>query len=121
MVSIEALPLLQAPSSAARVIVVPTRLSGIESPALQSDSVPNYWEAAWRARRFVEQGARRRFLRDQIGMAINSAASRSQDQLHIHVSCVAPVVADFLRRHQAKCVEPGFPFARNLPGTDSWQ
>jgi CDP-diacylglycerol pyrophosphatase len=31
-------------------------------------------------------------------MAINSAASRSQGQLHIHVSCIAPVVADFLRR-----------------------
>jgi CDP-diacylglycerol pyrophosphatase len=35
-------------------------------------------------------------------MAINSAASRSQDQLHIHVSCIAPAVADFLRRHQAE-------------------
>jgi CDP-diacylglycerol pyrophosphatase len=34
-------------------------------------------------------------------MAINSAASRSQDQLHIHVACIAPKVAEFLRRHQA--------------------
>jgi CDP-diacylglycerol pyrophosphatase len=35
-------------------------------------------------------------------MAINSAASRSQDQLHIHVACIATTVADFLRRHQAE-------------------
>jgi CDP-diacylglycerol pyrophosphatase len=39
------------------------------------------------------------------GMAINSAASRSQDQLHIHVACIAPKVAEFLRRHQAKIHE----------------
>jgi CDP-diacylglycerol pyrophosphatase len=55
---------LQAPSSAAHVIVVPTtRISGIERPALQSENAPNYWEAASDARRFVEQGARRQLLR----------------------------------------------------------
>jgi CDP-diacylglycerol pyrophosphatase len=57
------------------------------------------------ARRFVEEGARRQLPRDQIGMAINSAASRSQDQLHIHVACIAPKVAEFLRRHQAEIHE----------------
>jgi CDP-diacylglycerol pyrophosphatase len=94
---------IQVPSSAVHVIVVPTaRISGIESPALQSENAPNYWEAAWNARRFVEQGARRQLPRDKIGMAINAAASRSQDQLHIHVSCIAPAVADFVRRHQAE-------------------
>jgi hypothetical protein len=55
---------LQAPSSAAHVIVVPTtRISGIERPALQSENAPNYWEAASDARSFVEQGARRHLLR----------------------------------------------------------
>ena len=85
------------------MIVVPTtRISGIESPALLRENAPNYWEAAWAARRFVEEGARRRLPRDKIGMAINSTASRSQDQLHIHVACIAPAVADVLRRHQAE-------------------
>ena len=108
---------LQAPSSAAHVIVVPTtRISGIESPALQSENAPNYWEAAWDARRFVEQGARRQLLRDQIGMAINAAASRSQDQLHIHVSCIAPVIADFLRRHQAEIHGAWSPLRAKLAG-----
>jgi CDP-diacylglycerol pyrophosphatase len=80
---------LRAPSSATHVIVVPTTLiSGIESPALLRDNAPNYWEAAWVARRFVEEGAARQLPRDKIGMAVNSAASRSQDQLHIHVACV---------------------------------
>ena len=97
---------LRAPSSATHVIVVPTaRISGIESPALLRENAPNYWEAAWDARRFVEEGARRQLPRDKIGMAINSAASRSQDQLHIHVACIAPKVAEFLRRHQAEIHE----------------
>jgi CDP-diacylglycerol pyrophosphatase len=97
---------LQTPSSATHVIVVPTtRISGIESPALLSESAPNYWEAAWDARRFVEEGAGRRLPRDKVGMAINSAASRSQDQLHIHVACIAPEVANFLSRHQAEIHE----------------
>jgi CDP-diacylglycerol pyrophosphatase len=97
---------LQTPSSTPHVIVVPTiRISGIESPALLSANAPNYWEAAWDARRFVEEMAGRRLSRDKIGMAINSAASRSQDQLHIHVACIAPAVANVLRRHQAKIHE----------------
>ena len=97
---------LQTPSSAAHVIVVPTiRISGIESPALLSENAPNYWEAAWEARRFVDDGAGRQLPRDKIGMAINSAARRSQDQLHIHVACIAPRVAEFLRRHQAEIHE----------------
>lgn len=92
---------LRAPSSITHVIVVPTiRISGIESPALLKENAPNYWEAAWGARHFVEDGAGRRLPRDKIGMAINSATTRSQDQLHIHVTCVAPVVVNFLRRHQ---------------------
>jgi CDP-diacylglycerol pyrophosphatase len=97
---------LRAPSSATHVIVVPTALiSGIESPALLRENAPNYWEAAWGARRFVEEGAPRQLPRDKIGMAINSAASRSQDQLHIHVACIAPKVAEFLRCHRAEIHE----------------
>jgi CDP-diacylglycerol pyrophosphatase len=108
---------LQAPSSAAHIIVVPTaRISGIESPALQTETAPNYWEAAWDARHFVEQGARRRLPRDKIGMAINSASTRSQDQLHIHVACIAPVVADFLRRCQSEIYAAWSPLRAKLAG-----
>jgi CDP-diacylglycerol pyrophosphatase len=92
---------VQTPSIATHILIVPTaRISGIESPELLKDDAPNYWEAAWDARRFVENAAHRRLPRDKIGMAINSAVSRSQDQLHIHVACIAPAVAEFLRRHR---------------------
>jgi len=108
---------LQAPSSPAHIIVVPTaHISGIESPALQSETAPNYWEAAWGARGFVEQRAGRRLPRDEIGMAINSASTRSQDQLHIHVACIAPVVADFLRRRQGEIDGAWSPLRAKLAG-----
>ena len=108
---------LQAPSSTTHVIVVPTtRISGIESPALHSENAPNYWASAWDARRFVEEGARHRLLRDKIGMAINAAGGRSQDQLHIHVACISPVVADFLRRHQAEIHGAWSPLSAKVAG-----
>ena len=108
---------LPAPSSATRVVVVPTTpISGIESPELLRANAPNYWEAAWEARRFVEEKARRQLPRDKIGMAINSAVSRSQDQLHIHVACVAPEVAGFLRRHQAEIHGSWSPLSSALFG-----
>jgi CDP-diacylglycerol pyrophosphatase len=94
---------VQIPSIATHIVVVPTaRISGIESPDLLRDTTPNYWEAAWNARRYVEDGAHRRLPRERIGMAINSAFSRSQDQLHIHVACISPEVAEFLHRQRGE-------------------
>jgi CDP-diacylglycerol pyrophosphatase len=48
---------LQAPSSTAHVIVVPTaRISGIESRVLQSENAPNYREAAWEPAASLSKG-----------------------------------------------------------------
>jgi CDP-diacylglycerol pyrophosphatase len=77
------------PRRPTQVLVVPTkRLAGIESPGLLDPDAVNYWQAAWDDRRYFEHRARREVARDRIGMAINSAFSRSQNQLHIHVDCV---------------------------------
>ena len=112
---------LRIPGSAAHVLVVPTtRISGIESPALQSENAPNYWQAAWEARHFLEEGAGRALARDEIGMAVNSASGRSQDQLHIHVACVAPNVAAILRRHQADIRGSWAPLRARLAGDRFW-
>jgi CDP-diacylglycerol pyrophosphatase len=84
-----------------QVLLVPTdRLSGIESPEILAPDAVNYWQAAWVARRYVEKRAGRPIPRDEIGMAINSAFSRSQNQLHIHVDCVRPQVRQALMEHQ---------------------
>ena len=85
------------PSSSSEVLLVPTtRLSGIEAPQLQAPSSPNYWQAAWRVRRYVETRLGRPLPRSDIGLAINSKYGRTQDQLHIHVDCVKPGVLETL-------------------------
>jgi CDP-diacylglycerol pyrophosphatase len=81
-------------------LLIPTiRISGIESPEILAPDAPNYWEAAWRARRFVDARAHRELPRDDISLAINAEDRRSQNQLHIHVDCVRLDVQAALREH----------------------
>jgi CDP-diacylglycerol pyrophosphatase len=74
-------------------LLIPTaRVTGVEDPSILSAHAPNYWEAAWSARRFVEQRASGALTNDEITLAINSRWARSQNQLHIHVDCIRPDV-----------------------------
>jgi len=87
---------------ATQFLVIPTtRLSGIESPALLAPGAMPYWSDAWAARSFVADRAGHPLARDEIGLAINSVAGRSQNQLHIHVDCIRADVRDALRAHQS--------------------
>jgi len=84
----------------AQFLLIPTkRLSGIESPDLVAPDAPNYWQAAWEARRYLNLKLERTLPRNAIGMAVNSSAKRSQDQLHIHIDCVRPEVVRALAEH----------------------
>jgi CDP-diacylglycerol pyrophosphatase len=84
----------------AQFLAIPTRrIAGIESPEILAPSAPNYWRAAWAARGAMERRLARPLSRDMIGMAINSALARSQDQLHIHIDCLAPEVREALAAH----------------------
>lgn len=86
--------------SRTHLLLIPTRrLSGVEDPLVGTKALPNYWAAAWDARQQIAERFQRDLPRDAFGMAINSIASRSQDQLHIHVDCVRPDVRDALSRH----------------------
>ncbi len=81
-------------------LLIPTdSVSGIESPGILAPDAPNYFADAWEARTYVEDALRRTVPRDAIGLAINSAVSRSQDQMHIHVDCVRFDVRAALRTH----------------------
>jgi CDP-diacylglycerol pyrophosphatase len=83
-----------------QILLIPTaRVTGIESPKLLAEDSPNYWQAAWQARRFFEQRAGGAVPRDDIGLAINSINGRSQNQLHIHVDCVRSDVKAALEDH----------------------
>jgi CDP-diacylglycerol pyrophosphatase len=76
-------------------LIVPDReVSGIESPAVFRPPVADFWRYGW------EVGARLLAAHPPAdrGLAINSEAGRSQDLLHIHISCVLPGVQAALAR-----------------------
>ena len=84
---------LRAPLEKTHIVVMPTvRTIGIEAERLRSPDAPSYFHDAWTARHFVTDDLRTKPGRAEIGMAVNSRAGRSQDQLHIHVNCLRPAV-----------------------------
>jgi CDP-diacylglycerol pyrophosphatase len=98
-------------------LLIPTaRTSGIDDPAVLAAGTPNYFAAAWRARSFVDALTGVTLPRDWIGLAINSAFARSQDQLHIHVDCVRRDVHDAVREHAAAVGPTWAPFPAPLAG-----
>jgi CDP-diacylglycerol pyrophosphatase len=87
----------------AQFLLIPTRrIAGIESPDLLAPNAPNYWAAAWRNRTDVAAAAKRDLAWDMIGLAINSALSRSQDEFHIHIDCLQPDVRARLAAYRAE-------------------
>ena len=98
--------LLRDRAGVAQHLLIPTdRISGIESPVLLTPDAPNYWADAWNARRYVEatlnQAQRAPLADDQIGLEINSAMRRSQEQLHIHIDCMRSGATSALARHRS--------------------
>lgn len=90
----------------AQYLLIPTdRVSGIEAPALVANDAPNYWTDAWQARSYVQAAlvkAQRHELADnQLGLEINSAYRRSQNQLHIHVDCMSASSSAALSKHRS--------------------
>jgi CDP-diacylglycerol pyrophosphatase len=81
----------------AHFLLIPTRtISGIESPEARTHGSLNYFESAWRAREVLSSVVGHSVPRNAVGMAVNQVRSRSQDQLHIHISCLRSSVYDEL-------------------------
>jgi CDP-diacylglycerol pyrophosphatase len=78
----------------AQMLAIPTRrITGIEDPQMLAPNAPPVFAVAWSAKTLVEARLGRALPREAIGLAINSKWARSQEQLHIHVDCVAiPVI-----------------------------
>jgi CDP-diacylglycerol pyrophosphatase len=70
-------------------LLIPTRrLTGIEDPRLMGNDVPSYFSDAWEARSWLERKNGAPIPRDDLAITMNSAWGRSQDQFHLHISCV---------------------------------
>lgn len=93
--------ILRDPRGGTQFLLVPTvPISGIESPMARDLTAANYFSMAWEVRATLDDTLRLKLPRDEVGMAINSGVSRSQDQLHIHFSCVRPDVFETLHKNQ---------------------
>jgi CDP-diacylglycerol pyrophosphatase len=75
------------------LLVATDRRWGTEDPRIEAPDAPNYFAAAWAARRCVSTLAGRPIPDGEISLAINSMRGRSDGQLHIHVDRVRPEVA----------------------------
>jgi CDP-diacylglycerol pyrophosphatase len=75
------------------LLVATDRRFGMEDPRIEAADAPNYFAAAWAARRCVSTLAGRPIPDGEISLAINSARGRTDGQLHIHIDRVRPEVA----------------------------
>ena len=92
-------------------LLIPTaRISGIESPLVLAPDAVNFFADAWEARSYVNGALHRTLPPDDISLAINSAVSRSQDQLHIHVDCVRSDVFEALHANEQAIGSRWAPF-----------
>jgi len=74
----------------AQMLAIPTRrITGIEDPQMLEPDGPPVFADAWGAKDLVEARLGRQLPREAVGLAINSKWARSQEQLHVHVDCVA--------------------------------
>jgi CDP-diacylglycerol pyrophosphatase len=95
--------ILRDPREGTQFLLVPTtRISGIESPIVRRPHATNYFADAWEVRSYINGALHQTLPRDGIGLAINSAVSRSQDQLHIHLSCIRPDTLEALHKNEGK-------------------
>ncbi len=102
-------------------LLLPTaRLTGIDSPEILAPGATNYFGEAWQSRAFVEQRAGGTIARDWMSLAINSAASRTQNQLHIHIDCLRADVHDALRTAAAGIGPVWQPLSVPLVGQTYW-
>jgi len=68
------------------------KITGIESPQLLKTTTPNYFAFAWHERQLLAQRRGSPIDDRVLSLAINAQYGRTQNQLHIHLSCLRPDV-----------------------------
>jgi CDP-diacylglycerol pyrophosphatase len=84
-------------------------MRGIDSSELLDPDVPNYFAEAWHARDLITKFVGHEVPRTAIGLAVNKAAARSQDQFHIHIECLRQDVFESLRALSARLTDAWTP------------
>jgi CDP-diacylglycerol pyrophosphatase len=72
------------------------RITGIEDPVVLYPDTPNFFALAWQQRHVMSDKLGKPIADDDIALAVNSKYGRTQNQLHIHVSCIRSDVRNSL-------------------------
>jgi CDP-diacylglycerol pyrophosphatase len=82
---------------AAHYLLIPTQtMHGIDAEELLDVNLPNYFAQAWKARDVLTKFVGHPVPRTAVGLAVNNAHSRTQDQFHIHIDCLRQDVVETL-------------------------
>ena len=95
-------------------LIIPTsRVTGIEDGLVSRPPVVDFWQYGWGQSRTYPG-----YPVADTGMAINSEQGRTQNQLHIHISCVRPDVKKALEQAPIGFF-PAQPITLRLPPHDN--
>ena len=102
---------------ATQMLAIPTRrITGIEDLQMLAPDAPDVFGDGWKARTLIEAILKRPAPRETISLAINSKWARSQQQLHVHLDCVAVSVAAALKDYAPSLDEIWRPMTVPLNG-----
>ncbi|MDI9223456.1 CDP-diacylglycerol diphosphatase [Pantoea sp. EA-12] len=66
------------------------KITGMESPIILEPTTPNLFAAAWQQRSLLANKRGAPIADSALSLAINAQYGRTQNQLHIHISCLRP-------------------------------
>lgn len=95
-------------------------VTGIESPLLLKPSTTNYFAAAWHNRDLLSQHYGQKIADDVLSLAINSKYGRTQNQLHIHISCINPDIRQQLWKQYPQLTEQWKPVTGDIKHHSYW-
>lgn len=100
-------------------LLIPTdKITGIEDIALTRDLLPHYFAQAWKHHDVLSAGLQTPIADRYVSLAINSRYGRTQNQLHIHISCLLPAVKQRLAQVGPHFIEQWQPLPGGLLGHD---
>jgi CDP-diacylglycerol pyrophosphatase len=98
-------------------LVIPTKkVSGIDTPLLQTENAPPYFALAWNNRRYISAEVGKPLKDAWVSLAVNSKYGRSQNQLHIHIACLRQDVYTVLGEQAQQIDQQWRPLAVKLVG-----
>lgn len=98
-------------------LLMPTdKITGIESPKILENGAPNYFQDAWDNRHYLLDETTKPVKDDDLVLAINSRYGRSQNQLHIHLSCLRPEVYQSINQLADNVTDQWQPFGAEILG-----